>query len=107
MLPSFGIEYTPASNYGTNFGFFLDAGGEDDYFEFSADGEHKEAEIWRNDRVWQQPAPDDERFGYNSRRIGMDVEWGPFPNSTASSRGKLTFQKGPPYESMEIRRQPV
>ena len=49
------------------------------YLRFSADGQHKKAEIWRNDRVWQQPAPGDERFGYNSRGIGMDVEGGTVP----------------------------
>ena len=79
VLPSFRIEYSPASNYGSNFGFFLDAGGEDEYLEFRADGKHRPAAIWRNGHIWRQPDPADEQFEYNSRGIGMDVESGTVP----------------------------
>jgi hypothetical protein len=35
--------------------------------------------IWQDGHTWQQPAPSDEHYGYNSYGIGMDVESGTIP----------------------------
>jgi hypothetical protein len=78
-LPTFQIEYNPYSHYGTNFGFLLDAGGNDQYFEWGMNGHHTPSPTWQDGHTWQQPAPSDKQYGYNSHGIGMDVESGTIP----------------------------
>ena len=79
LLQSFEIEYGPASNYGTNFALFLDAGGTDHYRAWSDDGEHRPHALWRDGHTWRQPSPDAEDYGNDSYGIGMDVEGGTIP----------------------------
>ena len=79
VLPSFLIEYSPASHYGINFGMMLDTGGQDRYYEWSADGQHRPSQVWRNDHLWFQPSPDELDYDYRSRGIGMNVEGGTIP----------------------------
>ena len=79
VLPSFRIEYTPASNYGTNFALLLDAGGTDQYLEWSDDGQHTPSALWRDGAIWQQPDPGAVEYGNESFGIGMDVEGGTVP----------------------------
>ncbi len=76
LLSSFLVEYTPASQYGTNFAFLLDAGGADRYRSFDDDGAHTPHPLWADGRTWQQPPPDAEDYGNDSYGIGMDVEGG-------------------------------
>ncbi len=79
VLPSFRIEYTPASNYGTNFALLLDAGGTDQYLEWSDSGQHSPSALWRDGAIWQQPDPGPAEYGNESFGIGMDVEGGTIP----------------------------
>jgi hypothetical protein len=78
-VPPFQIEYGPYSHYGTNFGFLLDTGGEDQYFEWGENGQHTPSAMWKDGHTWRQPDPADEHYGHNSYGIGMDVEGGTIP----------------------------
>ncbi len=78
-VPPFQIEYGPYSHYGTNFGFLLDAGGEDRYFEWDENGQHAPAAIWKDGHTWQQPGPEHEHYGHDSFGIGMDAGSGSIP----------------------------
>jgi len=79
VLPSFLIEYTPASNYGTNFALLLDTGGTDQYLEWRDSGDHVLSPRWRDGHTWLQPAPDSAEYGNESFGLGMDVEGGTVP----------------------------
>jgi len=73
------IGYGPYSHHGTSFGFLLDAGGTDEYFEFRADGRHRPSPIWQNGLTWEQPTRSSPEYGRGSHGIGMDVEGGTIP----------------------------
>ena len=73
------IGYGPYSHHGTGFGFLLDAGGRDEYFEFRADGRHSPSPIWQDRLTWEQPTRSSPEYGRDSYGIGMDVEGGTIP----------------------------
>jgi len=73
------IGYGPYSHHGTSFGFLLDTGGRDQYFEFRADGHHSPSPIWQDGLAWEQPTRSSPQYGHSSYGIGMDVEGGTIP----------------------------
>jgi len=67
--------YSPYLYYTSSFGLFLDTGG-DDRYELK---EVKEGKTYpfKNDTLWLQPSPGEEKYGAENYGIGMDCECGP------------------------------
>jgi len=80
---------SPFYEYCNSIGLFIDAGGADIYEEWVKETveneEDPEAEpveidtflpstIWGDNMRWENPAPDDERYGYDNYGIGWDLE---------------------------------
>jgi len=79
--------FSPFYQYCNSIGLFIDAGGDDIYEEWVREtvGEGEDAETidtfipsetWGNNMRWENPSPDDERYGYNNFGIGWDLEAG-------------------------------
>ncbi len=77
--------FSPFYQYCNSIGLFIDAGGTDIYEEWVkvTEGEGEDAvttdmfvpsERWGNNMRWENPGPDDERYGYDNYGIGWDLE---------------------------------